>query len=139
MTTPPKEPLARAGDIAQRVIDATIGLEEIHELWPRELLDVDPLFAALWSDLIHVVEHTPGRLFRRGVDYDAYRASGEFALTRAVQEILAFLEAGGVLLRAAECYRTVVAPLLTDAEPFSGGGEEGVRARVRTRLLPRMP
>lgn len=136
MSEAPREALDRAGEIARRVLDASLGLAEIHEQWPRELLDVDPLFEELRSDLIHVVEHTAGRPLRRGVDYDSYRASVEFALACAAQEILAFLQDGGSIARAAECYRKVAEPILTTvAEPFAGAGDEAaLRARVRACL-----
>ncbi len=71
---PPVQAREAVIHLLRDTLEGKVKLEEIDERWPFE----DDRFDEVLEDIHHGVEHTPGRLFSRGVDFRAWESMWEY-------------------------------------------------------------
>jgi hypothetical protein len=82
--TPPDD--ATLLRLCERVLAADMNSEEFHAAFPWT--QGDGFVEAVWLDLRDAVYHAPGRLFRKGIDHDAYRESEPYLVVYLECELL---------------------------------------------------
>lgn len=61
-------------DICKKAIDGHLKLYDFYSQWPKEANHIH-LFKQIFEDVDDGIQHTPGYWFKRGINYNAWRAS----------------------------------------------------------------
>lgn len=72
--------------VCEKAKEGTLKLDIFYDQWPKEA-NSNPLFKQIYEDIEDAIEHTPGFLFRKGIDLKSWYASDMY-LTLYLDSIL---------------------------------------------------
>lgn len=69
-----EESLSIVRDLCSDALDGKITLEEFYRRWPKKT-DTSQLFCQIYDDIEEGIQHAPGYILKKGINYEAWRRS----------------------------------------------------------------